>query len=759
MDGQGDDRVPPHAGQAGLILARTALLLALVLPGCDAASTTTADRPTPVSPGHARMVAALGVIRDRAPDDNVYQCDARVEALERDVAALPPDAPPARRLRLLSDLGDLLVLLGREREGIARLEEAESLRARAAGAVDASTLDELTMRLGSAWMRVGETENCCASAAPGACILPIEGEALHAKDEGSRKAIAIFDAFLDRPDATEFGRLQATWLLNIAAMTVGDHPDRVRADRRIPRSAFAADETFPRFVNVAGALGVDTFGLAGGVVADDFDEDGDIDLLVSNFDPAGQIRYFRNDGGTFSDRTIAAGLTGLLGGLNMVQADYDGDGHVDVLVLRGAWLGAKGRHPMSLLHNDGRGVFDDRAFDAGLCETDWPTQTAAWADVENDGDLDLFVGGEAGPPPQGVDAPCRLFRNNGDGTFTDLAVRAGVTNHGFTKGVVAADFDGDRLPDFYVSNLGQPNRLYRNRGDWTFEDVATARGVTRPINGFPVFAFDYDQDGATDILALPFYVTIADLAKAALGRKDGIETPRLYRGDGHGKFVDVTALARLDRPCAVMGCNFGDVDDDGFPDVYLGTGTPNVRALMPNLMFHNRGGRDFADVTLPGGFGHLQKGHAVAFADFDDDGDLDVFEEMGGAYRGDKFRDALYANPGFGNHWLAVRCVGTTSNRSAIGARIRAEIVDGGRRRSVHRTVGSGGSFGANPLRQHLGLGAAVRVETLSVFWPTTGRTQTFRDVAAGRLVEVVEGDDRLVERELAAKQLGGAAK
>ena len=734
-----------------------ALSAALLLGGCDAA-----PRPAPApadpaprrpAPGHARMLQVLRAIQERAPQDNLYQCDARVAALRRELAALPQDAHTPRRFGLLYDLGELTVLLGREREGIAILEQADALRADVAGAIEQKMLDEQRIRLASAWMRAGETENCCARSAPGSCILPIAGEALHTKPEGSRKAIAIFRSVLEDPDATEFAKLQAAWLTNIASMTLGEYPDGVPATWRIPPAYFAAEEDFPHFENVADRVGLGTFSLAGSVVADDLDGDGDTDLLVSSFDPGGQLRFFRNEGdGTFADRTEAAGLTGLFGGLNMVQADYDNDGRVDVLVLRGAWLGKYGRHPKSLLHNEGGGVFTDVAFDVGLEVADFPSQTAAWADVDGDGDLDLFVGNESLP---GAEAPCQIFRNDG-GRFVEVGAAAGITNGGLTKGVVAADLDGDRRPDFYVSNLGQGNRLYRNRGGWTFEDIAPARGMTQPKNGFPVFAFDSDNDGNTDLLAWPFYVTIADLAAIALGRPNASDTPHLYRGDGRGNFTDVTKEVRLARPCSPMGANFGDLDDDGFLDLYLGTGTPATRALMPNLMFHNRRGRDFADITLAGGFGHLQKGHGIAFADLDDDGDLDLFEQMGGAYRGDKFRDALYLNPGFGNHWLAVRCVGTKSNRSAIGARIRAEIAEDGVRRSVYRTVGSGGSFGCNPLRQHLGLGKAARVETLEVFWPTTGATQTFRDVAADQVIEVTEGDARLVTRTLTPKRLGG---
>jgi hypothetical protein len=700
------------------------------------------------------MVAVLAGIRDRAPQENVYECDARVARLERELAALPKNAPPRQRFALLYELGDLAVLLGAERAGIAVLEQADQIAKSIEGGLRGEVADELLLRLGAAWLRVGETENCCAAHTPTSCILPLAGPSLHAKQEGSRNAIVYFDRLLTRQETGDFARRQALWLRNLAAMTLGEWPDGVPPDRRVPPEHFAPGEDFPRFPNVAEAAGVDVFGNAGGAVAEDFDEDGDVDLLVSNFAPDGQLRFFRNAGnGTFEERTKEAGLEGLLGGLNMVQGDYDGDGRVDVLVLRGAWLGRAGRHVKSLLRNEGDGTFTDRTFEAGLSGADLPSQTAAWADFDNDGDLDLFIGNETA---QGLDAPCQLFVNDGTGAFAERAGDCGVTNGGFTKGVVAADFDGDRLPDIYVSNLGQRNRLYRNCGGLQFEDVAAVRGVADPANGFPAFAWDFDQDGCLDILALPFYVTIGDLASAALKQAIRCDVPHLYRGDGRGAFEDVTQRCGIAKPCSPMGANFGDLDNDGFPDAYLGTGTPMTRAIMPNLLWHNRGGRDFADVTLPSGTGHLQKGHGVAFADFDGDGDLDIFEEMGGSYRGDKVRSVLYANPGFGNRWLGVRCVGVKSNRSAIGARIRAEIVDGETRRSVWAWVGSGGSFGANPLRQHLGLGKATKVETLEVYWPATDTTQTFRDVPADRVVTVTEGEEKLDVRQVTPTRLGG---
>ena len=156
-------------------------------------------------------------------------------------------------------------------------------------------------------------------------------------------------------------------------------------------------------------------------------------------------------------------------------------------------------------------------------------------------------------------------------------------------------------------------------------------------------------------------------------------------GDGQGGFEDVALEQNLRRPNAPMGSNFGDLDNDGYLDFYLGTGYPDYQDVMPNVMFRNRSGESFADVTTAGGFAHLQKGHAIAFADLDHDGDQDVFEQMGGALPGDGFHDVLYENPGFGNQWIGVKLIGRQSNRSAQGARLRFDIDEGDRRRTVYK--------------------------------------------------------------------------
>ena len=192
-----------------------------------------------------------------------------------------------------------------------------------------------------------------------------------------------------------------------------------------------------------------------------------------------------------------------------------------------------------------------------------------------------------------------------------------------------------------------------------------------------------------------------------------------------------------------MGCNFGDIDNDGYLDVYLGTGGMSFEHLVPNRFFKNDGGRRFLDITLSSGTGHLQKGHGVSFADYDSDGDLDLFVEVGGAVPGDRGYNLLFQNPGHGRHWLKLKLVGTRTNRAAIGARIKADIKNAdGSIRSIYRTVGNNSSFGGNSLVELIGLSGATNVAAIEVSWPTSRTSQVFRDLAADQTIEIREGSD-----------------
>jgi hypothetical protein len=192
---------------------------------------------------------------------------------------------------------------------------------------------------------------------------------------------------------------------------------------------------------------------------------------------------------------------------------------------------------------------------------------------------------------------------------------------------------------------------------------------------------------------------------------------------------------------APMGANFGDIDNDGYLDIYLGTGDMSYEGLDVNLLFKNVEGFRFDDATTSSGTGHLQKGHGVSFADFDSDGDLDLFVELGGATPGDQAYNALFRNPGFGRNWLKVKLTGTKTNRAAIGAKIQVDLKNSeGQTRTIYRTIGNNSSFGGNSLVETIGMLDAKQVELLTVSWPTSQTTQTFRDIAAGQAIEIVEG-------------------
>jgi hypothetical protein len=414
-----------------------------------------------------------------------------------------------------------------------------------------------------------------------------------------------------------------------------------------------------------------------------------------------------------------------------------------------------GRIRKSLLRNDLRGLagrFVDVTREAGLAAPTYPTQAAGFQDYDGDGDLDLYVGAEAAGSNHYAS---QLFRNNGDGTFTDRAKEAGVENVRFAKAVAWGDYDDDGDPDLFVSNFGD-NRLYRNNGDGTFTDVAPELLPPKPApETFPTWFFDFDNDGDLDLFVADYRLQPARVSASYFGATFEDGGPLLYRNDG-GRFVDVGREVGMARPAMPMGANYGDLDNDGWLDIYLGTGEPDLASLMPNQMYRNAGGR-FVDVTFAGGFGALPKGHGVAFGDLDNDGDQDLFHQLGGFFPGDEFANVLFENPGPAGSWVTLRLEGRRANRFGVGARIEARVRDGGVARSIHVLVGTGGSFGGSSLQQEIGLGGAQRIDELVVRWPRPGPTQVFEDVEVGRFYRVVEGEAELEPIEVPRVRLGAS--
>ncbi len=676
-------------------------------------------------------------------------CEIRQQAIDKYKTALtralapeaekPADVTPFDVIDGHSSLAQLHAYTGDMGPAVKEYEQARRL----AMVHNPRTVPDHEQALGIAHVHKAEMENGLYSEPGDRCLLSMQASAPLAKPDDFVAGERYFLALLDRnPDD-----LEAKWLLNAAHMATGGYPTRVAARHRIPPTVFASAEDVGRFRDVSAASGVRSFSSAGGVVVDDFDNDGRLDILTSNTDHCAAMQLFRRDeNGMFVDRTAQAGLSGQLGGLNLNQADYDNDGCRDVLVMRGGWELAQRR---SLLRNNCDGTFTDVTAAAGLLTPVTSSQTAAWADIDNDGWIDLFVGNE--------DSPSQLFHNKRDGTFVDVAASAGLERSAFTKGVAAGDYNNDGFPDFYVSNFRGGNFLYRNNGDRTFTEVATSAGVPGTDRGFPTWFFDYDNDGWDDLYAASYFLSLEETARSYLGLPLNAGTMKLYRNAGNGRFLDVTEAAGLKKSLMPMGANFGDIDNDGFLDIYLGTGSPSYVSLVPSMLLRNRGGKSFVDVTVSSGTGEMHKGHGVAFADLDNDGDEEIVFKVGGATPGDAHAFRLFENPGHGNDWLGVRLVGVRSNRAAIGARIKVTVEEaGGTRRSIYRTVTSGGSFGASPFEQHIGLAKASRVTELEIRWPASGTRQTFSSVPKNEVIEIREMTDRYTRVNRQPLPLGG---
>ena len=746
------------------ILATTAVLV-LAKFG-DSAAAATATYPTP-----DETRAEFEAVCRRLAERSLYFGDAVLDSLAARLAAGAPDRPTELLWR--GQRGWELIRLGRLEEAIAELQgvvESATGVGPDAVRVEPDLKRRLRSTLAIAHFLLGEDQNCILRHSARSCILPIAGEAIHAEPRHARRA---GDLYLEI--ARRFpGDHQARWLLNLSRMVSGDYPGGVPEALRLPPTSLAASTQaagrtgFTAWRDVAMELGVAAFDLAGGAVMDDLDGDGLLDLVVSTSDPCGAMKAWRNDGnGGFEDVAKEWGLDGQLGGLNLVQADFDGDGALDLLVLRGAWLGRDGRIRNSLLRNDlagETGRFVDVTAAAGLAYPAFPTQTAGWADYDGDGDLDLFVGNEAtalSAEPlalfgaEGDPYPSQLFRNNGDATFTDVSRAAGLEHRKFTKGVTWGDYDDDGDPDLFLSVSGA-NSLYRNNGDGTFTDVSTAAGVAEPASlSFPTWFFDYDNDGDLDLFVADYSTPFERVSAHYLGEtggSDGGGHPLLYRNNGDGTFIEIATSAGVDRPALPMGANWGDLDNDGWPDFYLGTGLPDLESLMPNVMYRNLGDGRFADVTFAGGFGHLQKGHAVAFGDLDNDGDQDLYQQLGGAFPYDAYGNVLFENPTDGARWITLRLVGRKANYFGVGARVEVRVEEGEAVRSIHHLVGSGGSFGGSSLQAEIGLGRARAIEEIVIRWPGSGAVQRFGPVALDRVYRALEGAERL--EPLAVKHL-----
>ena len=687
--------------------------------------------------------------------DNYYASDAQVQYYDSMINATQSNQD---MMIFTYNKCYALIALGREEDAIPLLQEQVSKVNREG----IKGMDKLKVQLALAYLRAGERTNCVMNHSPETCILPIQGAGIHTVQTGSRNAIRIYEELLrEYPDNLEY-----RWLLNIAYMTLGEYPSKVPREFLVP--GLTEDQTgkdsavsVKPFQDIAGNHHLGINNMAGGAIIDDFDNDGYLDIVTSSWALDEPMHYFRNDGkGGFTDQSAASGIIDLTGGLNLLQMDFNNDGFKDIFVLRGAWLrGNYGQQPNSLIKNNGNGTFTDVTSQSGLLSFH-PTQTATWNDFNNDGWVDVFIGNETwdGNASSGQH-PCELYLNNQDDTFTNVASLAGCAVTGFIKGVTSGDYDNDGWKDIFISSLSGQRYLLKNNGIKNnipvFEDVTMSAQLDDEFSRtFPTWFWDYNNDGWLDILAgdFTFDKPITSYAAAeAMKTFDGISgSALLYKNNGDGTFTNVSKESGTRKTAFAMSGNFGDIDNDGFLDFYLGTGNPELESIVPNKMFKNVDGERFVDVTTPARVGHLQKGHAIAFADLDHDGDQDIYIEMGGAYKGDAFHNALYLNPGQDqkNNWITLTLV-RKDNQNVIGSTIKITCKENGNLRTIYREVNSGGSFGASPLRKEIGIGKANVIDKIEIRWHPEGDIQIFENVKPNQFLTIYKGDETAIPVQL----------
>ena len=624
--------------------------------------------------------------------------------------------------------------------------------------------------LAMGYMRAAEAENCLtpmqsASAAmathvmgaphpdavsPFSCSLPLTR--FHEQKQWSQSAAEIFERLLDRYDPQN---PLYRWLLNFCYMTIDRFPDGVPARYRINTpfiDAFygkgrdAARTAHPdlQLEDQAKELGVNTFDAGKGVAVEDFNGDGWLDIVTGG--TFSGTRYYENDHGVrFIDKSAESGLEKITQAYMITAADYDNDGRMDVLVSRPF-------QRFALMHNDGNGKFTDATLSSGLLASE-PTDdqavytcVTAWADVNNDGKLDLFVaqfaqklpfvGGLLARKPM----TSKLYINTGDGHFADGTAEYGlsdIVDDSIFIGATFGDYDRDGWPDLFLSSVSRNKSvLLKNIGGRKFKRTSL---IDSSEPGFTTAFIDIDHDGRLDLFQGSQSVAAGSTANAVFGKNPHRFTNKIFL-QKNGAFENRSDLFSGDMPVSTMGASFGDINNDGCYDFYLGSGSPESWFVMPHLLYLGESsgtkcsGR-MENISMLFGAGNVQKGHGIVFFDFNNDGRQDIYSSLGGMWPGDEWTNQLFVNKSTTkNSWIKIRLRGSKTNRYGVGAAIQVTAVNPRGERIVRTyDMDSRTGFGSAPYLAHIGLMDATGIQSVQVRWPSNGRVRQY----TGRLNEL----------------------
>ncbi len=539
-------------------------------------------------------------------------------------------------------------------------------------------------------------------------------------EESARMAIEALDA-----NPNERTR---SWLW-LTAQKMGGYPEFVPEHYRLKLKA-GYEKPVVEFEDIAPRLGLDKTSAGRGIAIFDYDGDGYLDILIAAAH-GGCNLYHNNGDGTFTDVSINSGFDSCVNGFSPIVGDYNNDGLPDVFVTRLGFYSGE----CQLFRNNGDGTFTDVTEEAGL-KVWGPGFTPSWIDYDRDGHLDLFIANNLGGLFERK-TPNRLFHNNGDGTFTEVAEQAGLSTMWPTIGGAWGDYDNDGYPDLFLSNGLGRSQLYKNNHDGTFTDVSREAGVDSICFGSPAFWWDYDNDGWLDIAQFVWsdHEDVLYTLEHGEGPADG-HPMRVYRNNRDGTFTEVGREIGFVGCHGTMSGNCADINNDGNLDIVLGNGSPKMDRLEPMIVMENDGTK-FRNITFAAGFPYLGKSHGVNMADLFGDGRMSVLIAAGGAYPGDLLTTNVFYPKELAGNYLNVRLKGTISNRSAIGSRVSIEA---GGKKQMREVVG-GSNFGCLPLEQHFGLAKTETVDSLEIRWPN-GLVQKFGPIEANQTIEFTEGEE-----------------